>query len=88
MFDAIIGVVLKWAIGWLTGWEQRRKLARETARADKAEAQVEADEHVIAADKIREEAEQAAQSLPDAPQQQIGNAKPGTAAEELKDGTW
>lgn len=88
MLDTIIGALLKWALNWLTGWEQRRKLASETQRADKAEAQVEVDEHVIAAGKIRAEAEQAAQSLPDAPVQQVGQAKPGSAAAELEKGTW
>lgn len=88
MLDTIIGALLKWALGWLTGWEQRRKLASETARADRAEAQVDADEHVIAAAKIRADAESAAQSLPDAPRQQVGNAQAGTAAAELRDGSW
>lgn len=88
MLDTIIGALLKWALGWLTGWEQRRKLAAETQRADRAEAQVQADEHVIAAAKIRADAEAAAQSLPDAPAQRVGNAQEGTAAAELRDGNW
>lgn len=88
MLDTIIGALLKWALGWLTGWEQRRKLASETQRANQAEAKVDADEHVIAAGNIRAEAEAAAQALPDAPAQQVGQAQKGTAAGELRDGTW
>lgn len=89
---SLFGLILKAAFGWLAGWLggylTRRKLANETQRADRAEAQVDADEHVIAAAKIRADAESAAQSLPDAPRQQVGNAQEGTAAAELRDGNW
>lgn len=88
MFGDILGAVLKWAIGFLTGWEQRRKLASETARADTAEAKADADEHAIAGARIQQEAQQAAQALPDAPAQEVGKAKPGTAAAELQKGSW
>lgn len=84
MLDTIVGALLKWALNWLTGWEQRRKLASETQRADKAEAQAQADEHIIAAANIREEAEHEAQNLPDAPAQRVANAAPGTAAGQLR----
>lgn len=84
----ILKAAFGWFAGWIGGYLQRRKLASEIQRADKAEAQAQADEHVIAAGKIREEAEHAAQSLPDAPDQQVGKAKPGTAAAELEKGTW
>ncbi|MGN6312867.1 MAG: hypothetical protein ACTHMO_03795 [Rhodanobacteraceae bacterium] len=86
MLDTIIGALLKWALNWLTGWEQRRKLASETQRADKAEAQVQADEHTIAAGKIREKTEHEAQNLPEVPAQRVGDAVPQSAAGQLRDG--
>lgn len=88
MLSDFIGALLKWAIGFLTGWQQRRKLASETARADTAEAQVAQDDHAIAGARIQQEAQQAARALPDAPAQEVGKAKPGTAAAELQKGTW
>lgn len=84
IFKALIG----WFAGWIGGYLTRRKLANETQRADRAEAKAQADEHVIAAGNIRAEAEAAAQALPDAPRQTVGQAREGTAAGELRDGTW
>lgn len=84
IFKALIG----WFAGWIGGYLTRRKLASETQRANQAEAKMAADEHVIQAGNIRAEAEAAAQSLPDAKPQQVGQAKEGTAAGELRNGTW
>ena len=88
MLAAIFKALIGWFAGWIGGYLTRRKLANETQRANQAEAQVQADEHVIAAGNIRAEAEAAAQALPDAPVQQVGQAQAGTAAGELRNGTW
>lgn len=58
MWRIALKALFGWFAGWIGGFLQRRKLASETQRADKAEAKVGQDEQIIKAEKDRSDVDQ------------------------------